>query len=216
MRKQFMLLSLLSVLALGLAVIPIQADFMQCPDGGCNGTDNADVINGSPGDDLIEGLDGDDFIFGNNGSDELDGQGGNDFLLGGPGDDFIFGDIGNDIIFPGPDGAPDFFQEADGEEGNDVTNVLVGEISGCLIILDEGGFDIVNLIGFGPYVAVDPFGEPDLEDGWILVVDPITGGNIIILVEPIGDAGIEVINGLLTPNIIVIDEDQFPLECQEE
>ena len=138
-------------------------------------------------------------------ADELNGAGGNDFLSGGPGQDFLHGDAGNDHLLAGPD-VPNFGQVVHGGTGNDVAYVFVGEIVSCLIIYGESGFDIVNLIGFGPFSASQSFGiTPGWVNGWLVVNDPIGGGVIYIQVFENGDAGTEVINGLTMPSVTFID-----------
>jgi hypothetical protein len=109
---------------------------------------------------------------------------------------------------PGPDDL-DFSQEDLGGEGNDIFNVLVGEIIGCTILYGELGNDVVNLVGFGPYSATSPFGIEDFEPGFILIADPITGGLIFVEVSPDANFNTEVINGLPTPNPIFITLAEF-------
>jgi hypothetical protein len=212
--KKLITLRVLSVLALGLMASPIQADFIQCGGGGpCNGTDNSDVINGNSEANDINAGPGDDIAFGNEGEDSLQGDGGNDILFGGPGDDDFFGNDGNDIILAGPDDDLDSGQFINGDGGNDITHVLVGEILGCLSVFDNGGADVVNLIGFGPYSAQAPFGQPGFGNGVVVVMDPITNGVIAIEVSENDDSGVETINGLLTPNVTI--ENDFPDGCPD-
>jgi hypothetical protein len=162
-------------------------------------------------DDIDGGL-GDDFISGNDGADDLSGNDGDDLIFGGLGSDYLRGDLGNDILVPGPDGEPNYMQCVDGGGGNDITTVFVSQTTGCLVINDGGGNDLVNLIGFGPYSAQHPFGQTGFADDWVYLVDPIGGGDIFISVDETTDGGIEVINGLLSPNVTIVDI--LPPECQ--
>jgi Ca2+-binding RTX toxin-like protein len=219
-------LMLLGILMLGLIVVPSQGVFVQCPVAGgtCDGdegaTDDADVINGSAFDDEIRGLGGDDFIIGGDGGDEIFGEDdsgglvGNDIIFGGPGADIINGNDGTDVLFPGPDDGV-FSQLANGQgegggaDSNDIINVFAGEITTCLTIDGGGGSrDIVNLIGFGPYSLELPFGLIDMDqEGVIHVVDPIGGGDIFIEIDLDGEGDTEVINGLPSPNVVFLDDD---------
>jgi hypothetical protein len=184
--------------------IPIHADFIQCSPA-CAGSDNADVINGSPEGDLISGNDGNDLILGGDGRDGIDGNEGNDLIFGGLGSDLIAGSEGNDTIFPGPDNVLDV-QESAGGIGNDTFIVLVGETVNCQVIRGQEDFDVLHLIGFGPYVAEYPFGEvAPIEIGSVVVIqDPITGSYIFVRVED-GPDNVERINGLATPNVTLLD-----------
>jgi hypothetical protein len=208
--RKLLLISLLGVLALGVLVAPIQADFIQCVVNPCNGTVINDIVNGTPNDDTINAGLGNDLVFGGEGNDNIDGddgQGGDDgddFLFGGPGDDLLGGWAGNDILLAGPDGPPNFQQVVGGGLGNDIANVLLGETIGCLVIQLNPGADIVNLIGFGPFSAQEPFGQPGFNDGYVHVIDPIGGGDIFIDVSENSDAGTETINGLLSPNVTIV------------
>jgi hypothetical protein len=203
-----MLMSLSAICAIGLSVFPISADFILCPGGfvTCFGTDNADVINGSNDGDNIEANDGDDFISGGDRDDNnMEGNAGNDILFGGLGADDLKGGSGNDFLFAGPDAQTEV-QFARGNDGNDIINVLVGETANCLNVVGGPGFDVVNLIGFGPYTAIAPFAEgPIAEESAIIVIDPIAGGLIIIDVDDADIGSIEVIHGLLSPDVTVID-----------
>jgi hypothetical protein len=209
--KQIILMGLLGLIMLGLTSTPLQADFVQCPGGGaCGGaegtTDNADLINGTDGIDGIDAQGGNDLALGGSEADNIIGGDGNDTLFGGPGLDFLFGDAGNDVLLAGPDngGFLDNIQNVFGGTGNDSTHVLVSEISGCLVIEDDGGADTVNLVGFGPYSATTPFGDQALGDVYAFVVDPITSGVIVIDVNGNDDTGVETINGLLSPDIVFV------------
>jgi Ca2+-binding RTX toxin-like protein len=134
---------------------------------------------------------------------------GNDFISGGPGAESIFGEEGNDILLANTD-VPTFGQNVNGGPGNDTIYVLAGDVSACMIILGQGGLDIVNLIGFGPYSASQPFGIDGLVLGWIHVIDPIGGGDIFIRVDGGNDSEVEVINGLLSPNVTYIPGEPVP------
>jgi hypothetical protein len=201
-------------MALALMASPIQADFVQCDGGGaCNGTDNSDIINGNSDANDINANGGSDVAFGNDGEDTLQGDDGNDISFGGAGDDDILGNDGNDIMLPGPDLASDSQQLTSGADGNDTTHVFVGEILGCLSIFDLGGADVANLIGFGPYSAQVPFGQPGFGAGVLVVMDPITNGIIAIAVSENDDTGVETINGLMTPNVTIVNA--FPPGCPD-
>jgi hypothetical protein len=182
---------------------PSQADNILCPGVACVGSDNADIIVGTPVGDEIDGLMGNDVIFGLGDFDLIGGNEGNDLIFGGQGDDVQGGDDGNDVLFPGPDTDINSFQNANGDDGNDTINVLVGEITGCLVIEDDGGLDTVNLIGFGAYSLTAPFGLPeDLGPGFIAEIDPVSGGFIVIEIDTNSDDGIETVNGFVSPAII--------------
>jgi Ca2+-binding RTX toxin-like protein len=231
-KRHMLMLGVLTFTVAGLMVAPIQANFVLCPaaGGSCNAddgtTDNADVIMGSPNNDDIEGQGGNDVIFAGPGNDGVDGDNGgavpgNDLVFGGPGSDDLNGLEGNDTLFPGPDGGPNsLVQYINGNEGNDTTNVLVSDISSCLVILDTpefggtSGLDVVNLIGFGPYSVKKPFGQPDFAGTWVHLTDPIAGGDIFIQVSLDDDVGIETINGLLSPNVTILPNDALPLDCE--
>jgi hypothetical protein len=202
---------------------PTQADFVQCTGGPCvadGQTDNADIINGTPDSDFIIGLGGNDVILGGAGNDFIGGEDagvvdlnqGNDVIFGGTGSDVLEGHEGNDIIFPGPDDG-EFSQDVRGDDGdsvdgNDITNVFAGDITTCLFIDSDGGSgDIVNLIGFGPYSLQRPFGQPGFAEGVIYLIDPIGGGEIFIEVTPDDDGDTEIINGLPTPNVTILPDD---------
>jgi hypothetical protein len=208
MMKQVIFVGVLSVMISGLATAPIQADFIQCPNAGnCDGTDNSDVINGAPnvvGENIRAGL-GNDFIFAGDGDEDSFGEEGDDVIFGGFGEDEVLGGPGNDILFAGADTGQNAEQLAQGDEGNDSFNVFVGEILGCLSIEGGEGFDAANLIGFGPYSATLPFGQPGFGAGFIVVVDPITNGQIAIMVSENDDTGTEAINGLLSPNVTIVN-----------
>lgn len=200
MFKKILTLGLLIFAVLGLLASTMDADFIQCPGGGgCDGSDNSDVITGTVGFDGIFGSQGNDIIFGDAGDDSLDGEAGNDVVFGGLDSDVVLGKEGNDVLMAGPDRL-NTGQAADGDEGNDTFNVLVSDVSACLLIFAGPGNDEVNLLGFGPYTAQAPFGPDGFTEGWIHVIDPITGGDIFIAVTEDGDTGAETINGLLSPN----------------
>jgi hypothetical protein len=201
-------LLLTGLLFASVFVLPIQADFIQCPGFvECFGSDNADVINGSPVNDGIGGLLGNDIIFGNDGRDGLTGGAGNDVLFGGLGSDSLSGSEGNDTLIPGPDDAG-AEQDSNGGAGNDTIIVLVGETVLCQTIRGREDFDVLHLIGFGPYIAEFPYGapEPITLFSHIVIQDPIAGGYILVEVtDANANRSIERINGLASPNVTVID-----------
>jgi Ca2+-binding RTX toxin-like protein len=223
MKSKFSIVGLLAIAVIGLSASLIQADFAQCvvgttcwPGEGF-GSVNSDVFNGTPEDDIILGDgagNGNDVIFGHEGDDAIAGDQGNDVIFGGPGSDSIFGLDDDDILFPGPDRVGAGGQFANGTNGNDVVNVFAGEISTCLIIFNANDFDTVNLLGFGPYAAVSPFGQPGFVEGVVHVVDPIAGGDIYIHKIEATNNGTEVINGLLSPNATILAlDDPDVLDC---
>jgi hypothetical protein len=205
--KNLVLIGLLSLLFFVPTTSQLEANFVQCPGGPCDDAEgttiNADVINGTPLTDAIDAQGGDDVVFGGAGTDGIDGRAGDDLLFGGQDSDEIEGGGGNDIILPGPDDS-EFHQYIEMNDGNDVVNVLVTEITTCLFILDGDGFDVVNLVGFGPYSAALPFGQPGFGIGYVYVVDPITGGEIFIWVSENTEDSIDVINGLPSPNVTIL------------
>jgi Ca2+-binding RTX toxin-like protein len=210
MKKRYLLFGLLSLTSLCLFGIQSQADFVLCTGAACTGTPNADIIYGSATLDTINGLAGNDVIFGAAEDDVLLGGNDNDVLFGGLGNDQFNGQMGDDVIIVGPDTGPFEAQIAQGETGNDTTNVFVGEISGCLSIEDFFGTDVTNLIGFGPYSATKPFGQPGFVSGFVTFLDPIAGGVISIEVDEATDEGIETINGLPSPNVTIVPNSCLP------
>lgn len=210
-----MLLTVLSLMLFGVALNPIQADFVQCPSGGgsCNGTDNDDIINGTPSYDGITAMDGDDLIFGGDRGDSIDGNAGNDIILGGQGSEEIQGGDGNDNILPGPD-ALNLVQTVEGNEDNDTFYVLVAETVNCLVIYGGNGLDVANLIGFGPFSAQVPFGQAGFAAGFVHVIDPIAGGDVFIAVVETGNGDVEIIHGLLSPNPTIVEV--LPAHCIDE
>jgi hypothetical protein len=217
MKKQIIFGPLTVVVVFGLVGFFLQADFIQCNNlGVCTSTNNADLINGTPVNDNVQSQDGDDIMFGHDGQDYLEGDGGNDIAFGGLGSDRLRGVLDDDILLAGPD-EPNFSQDMFGGGGNDIFNVFVGEVTECLIIGGDTGVDVVNLIGFGPYVGIVPFGENSFngfDNGVVTVVDPITGGTIFIIVDRASDAGTETINGLMNPNVLVENNPQSQADCQ--
>jgi Ca2+-binding RTX toxin-like protein len=206
--KRYLLIIMCAISLIGLGSLPISADFILCPGGGaaCDGTDFSDVIQGTKDGEVIYAMNGDDLIFGDGGDDnDVFASDGNDVIFGGPGADDIKGGRGNDVLIPGPDG-PNEIQFARGGSDNDTINVFVGETSNCLNVVGDSGFDVLNLIGFGPYSAFAPFAEgPIVQESAIILTDPIAGGLIIIDVDSDDIGAIEVVNGLLSPNVVVID-----------
>lgn len=197
------LMVVLGLMALITSGASLQAEFIQCLGNLCFGTDNADIINGSDLYDEIHGLIGNDVIFGNGGPDLIVGFEGADTLFGGKGSDFIVGSDGDDNLLPGPDDGI-YSQSAVGHTGNNSFFTFASETSTCLTLYGNPGQDTVNLIGFGPYSAQHPFGQMGWDNGWILVVDPIAGGNVLIRVAENDDSGAETIHGLPSPNVTII------------
>jgi hypothetical protein len=204
--EAFMKRLLLTGLLLAAAFAnPMQADFFQCPPA-CAGSDNADVMIGSPAMDGIVGGNGNDLIFGGDNRDVLGGEGDDDLIFGGLGGDTLNGGPGNDTLIPGPDESP-FIQEPFGEAGNDTIIVLVGETVNCQDIRGGTDFDVLHLIGFGPYIAEYPYGaaEPIEIGSYIAIHDPIAGGYIFAEVQDADGSSVDRINGLATPNVTVLD-----------
>jgi hypothetical protein len=208
--KKFLVVGFLVILGLAVSNQPSQADFFLCPNA-CTGSENADIIIGSAASNTLDGAEGADVIFGQGESDLLVGRNDNDILFGGPGDDTVQGDGGDDILLAGPDDDATSFQTATGLLGNDQFHVFVGEILGCLGVFGDVGFDVLNLIGFGPYSATVPFGQPGFGTGFLITTDPITGGTISVRVSENDDSGVDTINGLMSPNVTIVGTQ--PLEC---
>jgi Ca2+-binding RTX toxin-like protein len=221
MKKHLIMIAVFGFLALGLNASQLEANFVQCPviGGPCGNAEgttiNADVINGSATVDEIAGDGGNDLVFGHEGNDSLFGNLDDDVLFGGLGSDYVDGGHGNDILFAGPDDGV-FRQDIWGDLGQDTANVLVGETTTCLFIANFSGEDSVNLLGFGPYTATKPFGQPGFVDGFIYLVDPISGGGIFIYVSEANDEGTETINGLLSPNATIVPTDDPIVEACPE
>jgi hypothetical protein len=173
---------------------------------------NDDVIMGTPSGDNIGGDDGNDVVFGGDGQELISGGLGNDSMFGGLASDELFGNAGNDFLLPGPDDMV-LTQIVNGNADNDKIITFVGETTYCLLILDSGGQDSVQMLGFGPYVAEKPFGQSGFGDGFIIVPDPIAGGVISIAVHENDDGGIETIYGLPTPNPAIVTAGNQPPEC---
>jgi Ca2+-binding RTX toxin-like protein len=203
------LLIVIGLMALIASSVSLEADFIQCVGaGGCDGSNFADIINGSILFDVIEGFDGNDLIFGNDGPDTILGFEGLDILFGGNGSDEMGGLDGNDHLLPGPDDGI-YSQGARGDEGNDVLYTFASETSTCLFLFGWIGQDTVNLIGYGPYSALHPFGQTGWDTGWVVVTDPILGGNVLIRVEEDNDDGVDVIHGLTTPNVTIMTDQEI-------
>jgi hypothetical protein len=202
-------LLLIAMLLAAVLAQPTQAEFFQCPPN-CIGSANADVINGSPIINVIAGGLGNDIIFGGDAKDSLSGEGGDDLIFGGLGSDQSFGGLGNDTLIPGPDDAT-VLQNTVGGEGNDTFIVLVGETVICQFIFGEPDYDVLHLIGFGPYVAEFPYGAvtPIAAGSSVVIQDPITGGYIFVFVSDQVTDNLELINGLATPNVTVLDAAAF-------
>jgi hypothetical protein len=197
------------------------ADFILCTAAPCGGTPNADVMTGDGTAFELYGLEGGDVIFGGPAINDINGGPGNDILFGGGDDDQILGDEGDDFLLGGTD---NFVREQVliGEEGNDTYITFAGETSDCLFIQDDavGGQNVVNLVGFGPYSATVPFGQPNFGEGYIIEQDPIANGYVFIHVEdPESNGGVHTINGLLSPNVTIVDggtaSDFFDLNCTQ-
>jgi Ca2+-binding RTX toxin-like protein len=200
-------LLLVAILFAAVLALPIQADFFQCV--GlvvCIGSNNADVMNGSLTDDDINGQSENDIIFSRAGRDVVDGDKDDDIIFSGLGSDRVFGELGDDMIAPGPDDEQEM-QFANGNQGNDSFFVFVGETSNCQFIVGETGFDVLQLIGFGPYVAEYPYGaaEPIVPSSFIIIQDPIASGYVFIDVEKEEGSSIERIIGLASPVVTVVD-----------
>jgi Ca2+-binding RTX toxin-like protein len=209
--KRLILISIFGLMLMALGQTDLQGDFIQCPGDVCGGTIGDDLINGTLEEDTIGADDGNDIVFGNGDDDSLNGRNGNDLLFGGPGNDELDGGSGDDIMLAGLDRGMGF-QNVQGSDGNDTTFVFVGETSGCLKIEESFGFnDVVHLVGFGPYSASSPFNQPGFVEAWLHIVDPITGGDIIMEILEANNGGIDTVNGLLTPNVTIIFD--LPESC---
>jgi hypothetical protein len=215
-KRKLSMIALMAFAVLGLTAAFMQADFIQCITlVNCGYSDNPDIINGSLGDDTIGGFGGADVIFGNDGNDSVVGEDGNDIIFGGKGADTVWGFAGDDILLAGPD-LPGLGQILGDVEGNDTFNVFAGEVSACLIIYDDGDSgDVANLIGFGPYTAVAPFGMTGFDVGWVHVVDPLAGGDIYISVSELDNMGVETINGLPTPMVTILPDNPTDEEVND-
>jgi hypothetical protein len=69
------------------------------------------------------------------------------------------------------------------------------------------GFDVLHLIGFGPYVAEYPFGQPEPipANSNLVIQDPIAGGYVIVSLDNDADTdNMERINGLPSPNVTLL------------
>lgn len=215
MKKTMAWTGLLAAIILGGLGYLLQANFIQCPGGSCNGTIYDDLINGTPFSDEAIGLPGNDIMFGLDGQDQLEGADGNDIAFGGLGSDIVRGDLNDDILLAGPD-EPNFGQEIFGGPNNDTAHVFAGEVTECLLIYGDAGHDVVNLVGFGPYIGISPFSENSFngfDTGFITVIDPIAGGTILIFVSRVSDTGTEIINGLINPNVVVEESPQSASDC---
>jgi Ca2+-binding RTX toxin-like protein len=207
--KKVYVFALFLTMTVGVMSLPIEADFFQCPPA-CVGSDNADVMNGSTLMDEIFGGLSNDLIFGSDGRDFLVGEDGNDLIFGGLDSDISFGLDGNDTLIPGPDDAEQF-QTSQGDAGSDTFILLAGETVNCQQIfggqVGMNGYDVLHLIGFGPYVAEFPFGlTPPVASGTAVVIqDPIAGGFIFAsITDQDAFQNLNRINGLPTPNVTVL------------
>jgi hypothetical protein len=202
-------LLLVAILLTAVFSLQSQADFFQCPPS-CTGSDNDDVVIGSAAEDDIDAGPGNDFIFGGDSRDILEGGDGNDVIFGGLGSDLLVGIDGDDTLLPGPD-STDRVQNSLGNVGNDTFIIFAGETVNCQFIRGERDFDVLHLIGFGPFIAEYPFGAelPFPDEAWIIFQDPIAGGFILVQADRPKDniGGIERIHGLPTPNVVPVDLD---------
>ena len=69
--------------------------------------------------------------------------------------------------------------------------------------------DVLHLIGFGPYIANYPYGQPEPVPfpSYVVIQDPVAGGYILVLFGETASAqSLERITGLPSPNAIVLDE----------
>lgn len=167
------------------------ADTIQCPDGGCNGTDQDDRILGTSAQDNIQGLAGDDVISGFGGGDNvLRGDSGADKVRGGAGFDFVEGGPGRDEVSTGPDGGSFFYSQGWGRERIEETPILDASLdTGHFLRLDNvtSKLTITLKSGPGPEVTNRP-GTMTLD--WAGdVIDGAGGGaaNDVIRGRGIGD-----------------------------
>jgi hypothetical protein len=208
--KLMVVFGLLTLIVSGAS---LQADWVQCLGGVCPGTNSGDLINGSNEHDHIPAAQGDDVIFGNDGPDRFISSGGNDLLFGGNGSDNLVAEGDNDIVLPGPDDGA-FRQFVSGGFGNDSMVTFASETMTCLFYNAGGGVDTATLVGFGPYSAQHPFGQAGFGDAYILEVDPIAGGNVLIYVSELTEFGAETIFGLTSPTPTIIpDTDPIVQNC---
>jgi Ca2+-binding RTX toxin-like protein len=193
------------ILFAAVLTLPTQADFFLC-NPNCTGTPNADLMNGTDANNAMGDVAGNDIMFGGDGIDSMNGDQGDDIMFGGNDWDIIFGGPGNDTLLPGPDGM-ESIQQTPGGAGNDMFIVLVGETSNCQIIFGDPDFDVLHLIGFGPYVTEYPFSQPEpvVFPSWVVIQDPVAGGFIFVMIGD-GPGSLERINGLPSPNITVLDD----------
>jgi hypothetical protein len=129
-----------SVLAFTLLVAAtVLADTIQCPDGGCNGTNRDDRILGTSVGDNIQGFNGDDVIKGFGGQDNtLRGDAGADKIRGGAGSDYVEGGPGRDDVSTGPDGGIFFYSQDWGRERIEETPILDANLdTGHFVRLDN-------------------------------------------------------------------------------
>jgi Ca2+-binding RTX toxin-like protein len=115
-----------------------------------------DTLTGNSQNDKIWGGDGVDTIYGNNGNDQIIAGRGNDVLYGGSGDDVILGESGSDIIDGG--GGDDYLA------GGFEQDIYIWDYgyTGHVIIKDQGGGDIIKLVGM---TVDDLHGQYDTRDG---------------------------------------------------
>jgi hypothetical protein len=204
---KFRALVLLLILISFLASPATEANFIQCLGGDCDGTGGDDFINGTALVEIVDSMDGNDLIFSGGEFDTINSGNDDDTIFSGAASDTILSGNGNDIIFGGPDGF-NSIQFADGGNDDDTFFVFAGETSNCYQIYGEAGFDVVHLIGFGPFVDEFPFGAENFDQGAAVIVeDPIAGGLIFIFVTDTEPGTTELIRGLPTPEAVITDKD---------
>jgi hypothetical protein len=207
--KKVYLLAIIVAITLGVSSALIEADFILCTAGDCDGSDQSDVMVAQGPTAVLHGLMGDDVLFDGDGAESIFGDEGNDILFGGRGSESSFGQEGNNTFLPGPDDNLDV-QNVFGSTGNDTFLIFAGDTVNCTQLFDDGGIDVANLIGFGPYSAISPFGPEFIESGsGIVIQDPVAGGLIFIRVATEGTGNIEIINGLISPNVTILTDQEF-------
>ncbi len=134
-------------MALGLTVISVQADVINCTGDACDGTSSSDTITGTAVRDVIHGLAGDDSIGGLAGNDSCGGGDGEDTIDCGAGADYLQGGANADTLDGSLDDRRDTLK---GGNGGADTFLFDTVRSGADRILDfnEGGAtpgDVVKL-----------------------------------------------------------------------
>lgn len=196
------------ILFAAVLTLPTQADFFDCTGLlNCGGSPNPDILccGGA-----MNGLAGNDILIGNDLINESFGEEGDDVIFGGAEWDRSIGGPGHDTILPGPDGMG-ANQDSVGGAGNDTFIVLVGETANCQEIFGDQDFDVLHLVGFGPYIAEYPFGQiAPVAIGWVVIQDPVAAGYIFVRIIEGSDFNFERINGLPSPNVTILDDGDFP------